>query len=63
MSKPNDWTWRTDFTYENPQPDVLTLTGQMNGHQVAATLRRMDESKFLLMNRGFHWINEYPANY
>ena len=63
MSKPNDWMWRTEFTYDNPQPDVLTLKGQMDGHQIAATLRRVDESQFLLLNRGFHWINEYPVNH
>jgi hypothetical protein len=22
----------------------------------------VDESKFLLVNRGFHWINEFPFN-
>lgn len=63
MTKPNDWTWRTELTYDNLQPDVLTLRGQMDGHQMAVTLRRVSESQFLLMNRGFHWINEYPVNH
>jgi uncharacterized membrane protein YphA (DoxX/SURF4 family) len=63
ISKPNDWMWRADFGYDNPQPDVLNLKGQMDGHQIAATLRRVDESQFLLLNRGFHWINEYPVNH
>jgi len=25
-------------------------------------LRLVDRSKFLLVNRGFHWIAEYPFN-
>ena len=55
--KPNDWTWIAKFAYENPQPDLLTLKGEMDGHPVTATLRRFDE-KFLLNSRGFHWITE-----
>ena len=62
MRKPNEWMRRADFTYENPQPDVLTLKGEMDGHQIEARFRRSDESQFLLLNRGLHWINEYPFN-
>jgi hypothetical protein len=25
-------------------------------------MRRKDPSEFLLVNRGFHWINELPFN-
>jgi uncharacterized membrane protein YphA (DoxX/SURF4 family) len=62
MSKPNDWRWAADFNYENPRPEILTLTGQMDGHLVTVTLHRIDESKFLLTSRGFHWINEFSLN-
>jgi hypothetical protein len=51
---------RADFTYDNPQPDVLILKGKMGGHQTEVTFRRLDESHFVLVNRGLHWINEYP---
>ncbi len=60
IRSPDNWMSRADFTYENRQPDVLTLKGAMNGHQIEATLRRLDESHFILVNRGLHWINEYP---
>jgi uncharacterized membrane protein YphA (DoxX/SURF4 family) len=63
LSKPNDWMWRAELAYENPQPDRLILRGQLDGQPVTATLRRFDESRFLLLNRGFHWINETALNH
>jgi hypothetical protein len=33
----------------------------LDGQKVRARLHRQDAS-FLLVNRGFHWINEYPFN-
>ena len=57
-----DPKWIADFTIEQPQPDSLVLQGQIDGHQIYAKLHQQDEAKFLLLNRGFHWINEYPFN-
>jgi hypothetical protein len=62
LSKPNDWMWRAEFVYENPQPDRLLLRGQLDGQPVTAVLHRFDDSKFLLLNRGFHWVNEFSLN-
>ena len=62
LGKPNDWKWRAEFSYENPQPDRLILRGQFDGQPMTATLQRMDDSKFLLINRGFHWVNETALN-
>ncbi len=39
---------------------TLDLTGSWDGSVIEVRLRRIDESKFLLLNRGFHWIQEYP---
>ena len=55
-----DPAWKTELVYENPQPDILSLRGQVDGHQVHVKAHRIDPSKFLLTSRGFHWINEYP---
>jgi len=46
------------FAYSKPDPDHLVLTGD----SLAVKLRKVDTSKFLLVNRGFHWINERPFN-
>lgn len=50
------------FTYVQQVPDVLLLKGIWQKDSLSVQLRRFDERKFLLMNRGFHWVNEYPFN-
>jgi hypothetical protein len=50
------------FAYETRDPQHLILRGRYKGEELVAMLRRADMSKFLLVNRGFHWINEYPVN-
>jgi uncharacterized membrane protein YphA (DoxX/SURF4 family) len=58
-----DPNWKADFTYQTPQTNLLTLTGQMNGRRVDMRLHQTETGKsFLLTSRGFHWINEYPFN-
>ena len=34
----------------------------IDGHKTHIQLRLRDRNKFLLVNRGFHWIQEYPYN-
>jgi len=50
------------FAYQRPAPELLTLQGSLKGQRIEARLRRVKPSSFLLVNRGFHWINEYPFN-
>jgi uncharacterized membrane protein YphA (DoxX/SURF4 family) len=42
--------------------DQIEVSGQIDDDLVTARLHKMDESKQLLMTRGFHWINEAPFN-
>jgi uncharacterized membrane protein YphA (DoxX/SURF4 family) len=60
LTKPADKSWKATLTYTRPAPDQLILAGSMDGHQVEMKLKLMDRDKFNLVNRGFHWINEYP---
>jgi hypothetical protein len=53
---------KTVLNYEQPEPDRLTIAGELDGHPVRVNLRRADTSKFLLTDRGFRWINESPFN-
>jgi hypothetical protein len=62
LSRRDDPAWKTDLSYEEPQPGLLTLEGTLDGRTIRAHLRRSDETEFLLVSRGFHWINEYPFN-
>ncbi len=51
-----------DFTYNLPDAQHLVLRGTLNGDPIAAEFHRFDESRLLLIHRGFHWINEDPFN-
>jgi hypothetical protein len=62
------WTLRNDSTvqytlrYEMPDTSRINLRGRINGDTVVMALLRKDLKDFRLMNRGFHWISEYPYN-
>jgi uncharacterized membrane protein YphA (DoxX/SURF4 family) len=45
-----------------PSPNRLLLWGHIGRRRVEARVHRIDESQFLLLRRGFHWISEYPFN-
>jgi len=62
LRKRDDPGWNAVLTYEQVSPDVITFSGALNGSEMTARLRRTDERKFLLTDRGFHWINEFPFN-
>ncbi|MBL1076415.1 DoxX family protein [Nocardia sp. 2] len=48
------------FTFEQPEPDRLTLRGQVDGRPATISLQHLDPTTFPLRSRGFHWIQEYP---
>ncbi len=58
LVNPADPGWKATFTYEDPEPNRIVLDGRLNGHHVNASLSRVDTSQFLLLNRGFHMINQ-----
>jgi hypothetical protein len=62
LRKRDDPGWNTVLNYEQVSPEVMTLAGTFNGSEMTARLRRTEERKFLLKDRGFHWINEVPFN-
>ncbi|BAU53020.1 hypothetical protein [Mucilaginibacter gotjawali] len=50
------------FTYTIQKPGVLVLAGKWKQDSLHIRLRRYNENDFLLLKRGFHWVNEYPLN-
>ena len=62
LTKVKDPKWRSVLSYQQPRPDLLTLAGVIEGQKITARLHRVDESKFLLLSRGFRWISERPFN-
>lgn len=50
------------LAYAQPEAGALVLQGSAGEHTLRAVLKRVEESEYLLVSRGFHWINEYPFN-
>jgi hypothetical protein len=57
-----DTTRRLTLGYQRPDSLHLTLVGLLGQDSIRAELVRRDEKAFLLLKRGFHWINEVPFN-
>jgi hypothetical protein len=62
LSKRDDPAWKSILAYERAEPESLRLSGTFDGRPLRARLRLVPPSQFLLVSRGFHWINEYPFN-
>jgi uncharacterized membrane protein YphA (DoxX/SURF4 family) len=58
MEKPNDPRKEFEFTFSNPDSRSLTLDGSDGGDQIRVKLHRVDDKQFVLLSRGFHWIDE-----
>jgi uncharacterized membrane protein YphA (DoxX/SURF4 family) len=57
--------WKGVLAFSDSQSDHMTLQGNLGERPVSVKLSRMnlsDPSKFLLTNRGFHWINPFVQN-
>jgi hypothetical protein len=50
------------FTYNQPDADHVVLQQTLGGNSLLVRMKKFDEQRFLLVNRGFHWINEFPFN-
>jgi hypothetical protein len=62
LTKFSDKNWKANFTFQRVAQDQLILDGNMDSHRIHMRLQLVDRSKFLLVNRGFHWVEEYPVN-
>jgi hypothetical protein len=62
LTKNSDKSWKANFTFQRLAKDQLILDGNMDSHKIHMQLRLLDRDKFMLVNRGFHWIQEYPFN-
>jgi hypothetical protein len=57
VGRPSD---KSALSWSRPDADHLVLEGKLASDALVIRMRKIDESKFLLVNRGFHWINESP---
>jgi hypothetical protein len=50
------------FAFKQPAGDRLLLDGTLEGKKLHLETTYFDRDRFLLVNRGFHWIQELPFN-
>jgi hypothetical protein len=62
LKKSSDKNWKASFSFQRPAAETMILDGDMDGHKIHMQLKLFDRTRFLLVNRGFHWINERPFN-
>jgi hypothetical protein len=62
LSKPSDKAWTAQLIFDRPAPDRMIFDGAIDGHTLHMETQLFDRDKFLLVNRGFHWIQEFPFN-
>jgi|HubBroStandDraft_5_1064220.scaffolds.fasta_scaffold50937_2 uncharacterized membrane protein YphA (DoxX/SURF4 family) len=62
LTKGDDKNWKANFTFQRVGENELILDGNMDSHKIHMQLQLVDRNKFVLVSRGFHWIQEYPFN-
>jgi hypothetical protein len=62
LGKGADTLWKPVLAYERPSPTRLTFEGDVDGKRVRMTMSQHDLNDFMLISRGFHWVQEFPVN-
>jgi len=62
LTKGADKNWKANLAFQRPAEDKLIIDGRMEDHQLHMELQRTDRNNFLLVKRGFHWIQESSFN-
>lgn len=61
LIKRTDAKWKGSLSYELPTPQTMVVSGSLGDQKIQIKLHHLD-GKYLLNDRGFHWINEFPFN-
>jgi hypothetical protein len=62
VTRAGDPGWKASLAFTQPAADRMTLAGDMNGKKLEMRLELLPREKFLLVTRGFNWVQEYPFN-
>ncbi len=49
-----------ELRFDTPSADRLDIEGTLEGIPTRLEMQKVDPSKMILINRGFHWVNEQP---
>jgi uncharacterized membrane protein YphA (DoxX/SURF4 family) len=55
-------TTKYRFSYFQADSSSLILRGKIKADTFNVTMKKFPDRKFLLISRGFHWVNEVPFN-
>jgi hypothetical protein len=62
LNKQMIWISQGQFSLQQPAPDKLNLEGDLQGKKIRIETTLFPREKFLLVSRGFNWIQELPFN-
>ena len=62
LTRPGDKSREAVFRMSQPAPGEMALDGIMGGRHLQVLLSLVDRAHFLLVRRGFHWIQDRPYN-
>jgi hypothetical protein len=56
LTKGNSKHWKSTFTFQRPEPDQLTLDGEMDNNRIHMQLQLVDFDTLRLLNSRFRWV-------
>ena len=62
MQRSNSSNQELSLSYERPTADQLVFWGKSGSDTLHIIMQQYDVNNYLLVRRGFHWINERPFN-
>jgi len=62
LTKPTDKNWHATLAVQRSGTDRMTLTGSLDALRIELRTTLFDRAKFLLVSRGFNWVQELPFN-
>jgi uncharacterized membrane protein YphA (DoxX/SURF4 family) len=62
LSDPTDKARAAQLTFDRLTPNTMTFDGSIDGRALHMYTHLVTRDNFLLVNRGFHWIQEFPFN-
>lgn len=62
LHKTGNYFWYSVFHYQQTEPDQMKLEGSMDEKKIIVTLKRLPDKKYILPNKGFHWVHEFPRD-
>lgn len=51
-----------ELCYDDAEPGVMTVSGRVDGWETHMRLERVDHTQFVLLQRGFRWVQDRPFN-